>query len=365
LGYQFWRLLFQTGQWGAIDLFVFHRMVTNWFSPVSDSSRGSLYPPATFVFLFPLVGWLEGTPLRWFWAVVNLATLGGLIYLMIDAAGAKSRHERAFIALIPLAIYATGAMIGNGQIGLVTLLLLLFGIYSMYRYNNWRADLGALAFLASLIKPTISAPFGWIFLFVCGKFRHTLLVGIGYIILTLFASAFRQDSLLVLLQQWLARGTNTAAQFEYGISNLSIWLGEAGLMAWILSAALIAMIGLGGWVWFHRDRDLWLILGVTAFVARLWTYHAWYDDVLILLPIIALYRIAKSAGTTGNRDVIAGILFALLLIFSLAPGGLYLFPPPWNSIYVAVQVLIWLASLIFLLFQPKHAQPNSSAMEKT
>jgi hypothetical protein len=38
---------------------------------------------------------------------------------------------------------------------------------------------------------------------------------------------------------------------------------------------------------------LWLLLGVTALVARFWTYHRWYDDLLILLPMIALFRIAQ------------------------------------------------------------------------
>ena len=59
LGYQFWRLLFQSGKWGAIDLLNFRREVLNWFSPASgETNRGFLYPPATFVLLFPLVGWL-------------------------------------------------------------------------------------------------------------------------------------------------------------------------------------------------------------------------------------------------------------------------------------------------------------------
>jgi hypothetical protein len=34
---------------------------------------------------------------------------------------------------------------------------------------------------------------------------------------------------------------------------------------------------------------------------------------------------------------------------TLAPGGLYLLPAPWNQLYVVAQVVLWLAACVFLL----------------
>ena len=65
--------------------------------------------------------------------------------------------------------------------------------------------------------------------------------------------------------------------------------------------------------------------------------------------MIALFRLAKQRPTTAGADVVAGILLAITMLVMLAPGGLFLFPPPWNMRYVAGQVIVWIIGLIFLL----------------
>ena len=32
LGYEFWRLLWQQGRWGAIDLKTYHHLIADWFA---------------------------------------------------------------------------------------------------------------------------------------------------------------------------------------------------------------------------------------------------------------------------------------------------------------------------------------------
>ena len=93
-------------------------------------------------------------------------------------------------------------------------------------------------------------------------------------------------------------------------------------------------------------------MGVAAYVARLWTYHRWYDDMLILLPMVALFRVAKSRPTIGDADVTAGVLLGLTLLLMLAPGGLFVLPPPWNGVYLAAEVTVWLAAVVFLAGGP-------------
>ena len=84
---------------------------------------------------------------------------------------------------------------------------------------------------------------------------------------------------------------------------------------------------LGFWIYRHRDADLWVLLGVAAIVACFWTYHRSYDDVL-LLPMVALFLMAKGGSS------LAGVLLGAAVLLSLAPGGLFLLPPPLNTVYV-------------------------------
>ena len=125
-------------------------------------------------------------------------------------------------------------------------------------------------------------------------------------------------------------------------------LAALGLENWSLPASLLVLIALGVWVYYNRQKDLWLLLGVTAFIARSWTYHRWYDDVLILLPMVAFFRVIKQTPVVRER-VIANVLLAITLLAMLAPGGFYLFPPPWNILYVIGQIIVWSLGLIFLL----------------
>jgi hypothetical protein len=133
-----------------------------------------------------------------------------------------------------------------------------------------------------------------------------------------------------------------------GDDGLYSLLVALGLEPWGPPISVLVLIALGGWIYRHRRKDLWLLLGVTAFVACSWTYHRWYDDLLILLPMVALFRVVKREPANGE-GVVAGALLAATLLVMLAPGGLYLFPPPWKMLYMAGQIIVWIIGLIVLL----------------
>lgn len=357
LGYEFWRLLWQstpiwpTSPVGAVDLNVFYDVVHRWFAgrPVYSEMRNAVHPPATYAILWPLLGWLEPAPARWLWAVTTVATLGWLIYLIVRESGADTLLQRSFVALIPLSMYATGATIGNGQLIVHLLPMLIAGLLLLCRGEcGWREDLLASALvLMALVKVSVSVPFFWIALFVPGRLRPAVLVASGYVALTLIAASFQAPGTPTLFHDWLVRASAVGAR--QGYADLHIGLATLGLEEWILPTSLLVLATLGLWIYRHRHADLWLLLGVTALVARFWTYHRWYDDLLILLPMVALIRIAKEGPSADGGDVMAGVLFVTTLLATLAPGGLYLFPPPWNTLYVGGQVIVWLAVLIFLL----------------
>jgi hypothetical protein len=376
LGYQFWRLLlgstpiWRTSPVGAVDLKLLHRQVHDWFS----EGEAAPYLPASYVILWPVLGWLDVTPARWLWAATTVVALGWLIHLILRESGADTPLERVFVALMPLSVYATGATIGNGQLIVHLLPMLVAGLILLKGRGGWRKDLLAVALvLVTLVKPTVSAPFFWIVVFLPGSLWPALLVSTGYLALTLFAMQVPGTAvspllelpiqIMTLVRQVLdtpTRSVGWAAQDRY--ADLPIWLTRLGLTEWILPTTLLMLAGLGLWVYRHRHRDIWLLLGVSALVTRFLMYHRWYDDLLILLPMVALFRFAKRGASTEGSGVVAGVLLAITMLVMLAPGGLYLFPSPWNRLYAIWQAIVWIIMLVFLLYyartekNARHAQ---------
>jgi len=366
LGTEFWRLLWDTGPNGAKDLRHFHELVLRWFTgrPVySDLEIAGIavYPPASYVILWPLLGWLAVTPARWLWAVTSVGAMVWLVYLILKENHAESPLERTFVGFTLLSMNATGVTIGNGQLILHLLPLLVAGLYLTYyvRYS-WKANLlGAGLLLITLVKPTVSIPFFWIILFRPGKLKIVVLILLGYVTLTLFAVFFQRTELMALLREWLVCAS-ASAQGGYG--DLHILLYTLGLKEWILPASLIVLAALGFWVNFHRNGDLWLLLGVTALFARFWAYHRLYDNLLILLPMIALFRIANRGPSVKGEDVIAGLLLGITTAIMLAPARLLIAPPPWAEMFKGIQVTIWMTVLIFLLHQAWEEKKKKSAI---
>src|SRR5262249_43568202 len=274
--------------------------------------------------------------------------------------------ERRFIALIPLATYGAGATIGNGQLIVHLMPALLSGLLLLREDCNWKNDLAAASLLLfAFVKPNIAIPFFWIVLFAPGRVRPACLLMAGYLILTLFAASINQTGPVSLIRSWIESGMNTASWASVKFDNASIH----GLMSALGHpelnpvASLFLLCGLGFWVFCNRRKNMWLLIGVTAFVARFWTYHGWYDDVLILLPMVTLFRITRYRVENSDQGITAGVLFVLMLLSIMAPGGRYLFPNPWNVVYIFGQISVWLTVLLFLItYARSHTDLGNAGM---
>jgi hypothetical protein len=334
--------------------------VKAWFrgEPVYGAVATAVYPPASYAILWPLVGWLGHTPARWLYAFTAAAAMAWLVPLLVRVSGANSRLERVMIGLIPLCVYATGATIGNGQIIVHIMPGLITGLLLLCRGSSGLAKdmLGSFLVAVALVKPSVTAPFLWLVLFVPGRLRPALLTACGYVGITALAISFQESDLLSLIGAF-SMGTErmlvSAEALKYSHTNLQSWLPPLGLGEWIPATSLALFGGLGVWTFLHRRCDVWLLTGVAALVARFWIFHGWYDDLLVVLPLITLFRDAKSGGSRKADPWVAGVLFAATLLTLMAPGGLYLFPRPWNQVYVAGQTVVWLAVLVFLLVQAR------------
>lgn len=377
LGDEMLRLVWRSGRTAAIDLHARHTDVHAWFAglPVYQTMVAPTYPPASHALLWPFLGWLPFDAARWFWAATTVVALAVMTWLVVRESGATGTWPRAFAALMLLAMNATGVAIGNGQLILHVLAPLVGGLLLIHRgRGSWAEDLVASAcVIFAMVKVTLAAPFLWLVLFAPPsatgdrvwpwRLRPTVLVAAGYVALTVFAASFQDGGLALQLREWLRVGREVSARGgDY--ANLNAWLNEAGLSRLVLPVSLVMLVALGAWLYRYRRLDLWVRLGVAALVARFWSYHRVYDDVLVVLAMVALLRIVTSVDRSNRaiaavpapdgavRDARArGVATAIIgtaMFFMLLPARLGTAPPPWSSIFNGTHTITWLAMLAFL-----------------
>ncbi len=348
---EFERLLFDQSFNGATDLKFRHRDVQNWFAGVPVySDKDAIYPPASFVLLWPFVGWLSVSSARILWAITSVPALGWLIVLLLKQSQGMHILEKMFVVLLAPAMYATGATIGNGQLILHLLPVLLASLLLVEKRGPcWKRDLASASlFLFALVKPAITIPFVWLYLFRSERWRPVLLTVLGYAAITWFAVSFQSAPLTGLLGEWLNRGS--AAALRGGYANVHSWLSTLGLSQIILPVTGVIWISLGIWIRANRRADFWLLLGVTGLVARLSIYHRLYDDLLVIFAIIALFRLYREQARSQTA-----LVLAVLWASALAPARLLTFPAPWNLLFEAGQATTWLITLVYLILECRKA----------
>jgi Glycosyltransferase family 87 len=361
LAHEAQRLVAGADRFSAWDLKLRHREVRHWFAgePVYRELAGASYPPASYPLLWPLLGWLPVSGARWLWALTLAGALGLFIRLLLRESGAETWIERAFIVLLALSMDATASTVALGQLTIHLLLPLLAGLLLLARgRGSWRSDLCAsLLILGACVKPTITLPFCWLVLFLPRRLRPALLVALEYAALTAFAVAFQQQGLPELLHDWRMR-TSMVSLYS-GHLHLRRVLVFAGLGDWALPAALGALAALGAWLYRYRRADPWLLIGITAIVARVWTYHRLYDDVLFLFPIVALFQIAKRALAAGGSDVRSELLLGATVLATLIPGYRMAYSS-WADGWEVAQAVLWTAVLLFLAGHVRSAHHHPS-----
>ena len=390
---EFGRLIWYQGNSGAIDLKIFYEAVQLWFSgaPTYGELPSAVYPPASYLMLWPFLGWLTVSPARILWAMMTVFALAWLVYLVIHESKADSWHEQALIGLLPL-FYATRTGIGNGQLVVFVMPLLIAGVLRLRQPQRQlhQTLLATMMIIGALIKPNVSAPFFWIVLFasVGKRYSPAIMVILGYGALTLWAAMFQDDGAIALMQQWFNQaevGAEFGAQAGgYANQNSLMSLLEAStnldqypLLRYVgdfeLNTPLtLLMLGaLGIWVGWYHNAEIWVLLGICAIIARFWTYHRIYDDILILLPIIATFRTYKqltgnsvkpsnsvSPMPSSNKSIssleahwvtkMAGSLWIIAYIAAVMPANWLEIEGVMGAAFQVFQIVTWLGLLGFL-----------------
>jgi hypothetical protein len=357
----------------AIDLLIRMSEVRRWFAgiPIYGDADSANYPPATYALLWPLIGWLGEAPARLLYGMTMLISVVAIAWIGARVSGARSRSAIAFMALLVLPLGATQITVWIGQLGLhvVACLLgaaaILFGTRpadpqaatsdgaagTATPATSWPADIAAGALLAlSLVKPTLSAPIVVAIVLGAGRWRPGVLGAAFYLGATVIAAAFQEASTIGLIVQWLGR--EDIMNLPLGSVNTHLWLYWLGVEGTMLPASLLWLLALMAWTWRHRTIDRWVVVGVAALVSRLWIHHRAFDDVLLVIPAIVLFRIAAAS---RGRDDATAVSAALLLALVYGSGHA---PYAWLSgesrtLWLVTEIgrtVIWLATLVFLVW---------------
>ena len=372
------RLVWRSDWTAALDLKSRHAEVHAWFAgaAVYGTMQDPTYPPATFAMLWPFLGWLPFEPARWLWAATTVVALAAMTWLILRESGATGAWERAFVALMLLAMNETGVAIGNGQLILHVLPILVFGLLLIYRGSGSLAeDLTASAcVLFAMVKVTLAAPFLWLVLLAPNqrvdsrwRVRPTLLVAAGYVALTFFAASFQDGNVVQQLRDWM-RVVQAVSTHGGDYANLNAWLTAAGLARLVPAVSVGTFIALGIWLYRYRHGDLWVRLGVVAIFTRFWAYHRLYDDVLVVLALVALFRITTSVVQVhGAKDrhvrAAAIALIATSMVFLLLPARLGTSPTPWHQLFDLSHAVTWFGMLSFLCWHAQFATDQPAARE--
>lgn len=342
-----------SGADGAFDMRLRHREVHRWFADESvygDIERGD-YPPASYVILWPLLGWLDLAAARMLWAVTGLAGLAWLAWVGVRESGARAAAPVLLLALLPFSVYPSSATLAMGQLMNHVLPAILAALLLLRRGPpRWSRDIAAAGLMiAALVKPPIAVPFFLAMLLFPDRVRPAVLVIGGYAAVTLLAAAFRSEPLSFTLFGWLGE----TPQVLDGHSNVHKWLALAGLPQLMLPASLGILLWLGWWLRRYRMSDVWLLLGVCGVVAQLWLHHRVYDHLLLVVPMVTLFRVAHGAGD-AHTSTVAAVLFAATWATLHLPASMLTGAPPLSILLEAVQTAVWLLVLAFLVQRTRH-----------
>ncbi len=347
----------------AGDLIWRYFEVRRWYRgiPVYGDIVQAVYPPATYLLLWPVLGWISIENAPWMWLGLTVVASCWLMCVAVRESRPASFPERLFVATIPLFPNAFWNTLGMGQMGVIIVAILLATIFLLVWVKpSWPRDiLAALLFVFALAKPQISAPFFWIVLILPNGIRVGVMAVVAYAAATWAASIPQPAGVVDLVSNWLYRTTTIYNARSTGIrndQNLGSILITSGFRRAEKPTSLALLAALGILVYFRRKAQLWDLLAITSVVSRIWTYHLAYDDVIFIIPMIAAFRAAKERRT--RLETWAATIVLALLLANL--GSIYNF-----RLLQQAGIFVWGITLAFFIYRVRRAPTAASEDSRT
>ncbi len=287
----------------------------------------SLYPPMTYAVLSPL-GALDWPGARAGWLIINvLATLAVLAWLVRRRPARASAWSVLLVLAAVLASAPLHTTLAFGQLGLVTLALMLPAMTLALRgasetTSRWDTAFAGVALaLAGALKPQLLAPIAVALLFTSAWRSVWFGVAVG-VVITLIAS-------LRIEATWLAHWIENVRSFaDTGFADPSASNDRAYQMIHLspllhrlmppdaarpLALLLPIVLFLLGIMRHVRSRDVLRLLSLASVVTLLVTYHRTYDAVMLAVPLVwAWARLVRH-----RRDTISWCVLVMLLLLAM------------------------------------------------
>ncbi len=304
---------------------------------------GSGYPPWAFFWsalFIPPVSWPVARV--WFF-LMNVIALLLIVMFACRAAPSNLVSHKLLLALTVLGASPLCSTLVNGQWGVILCAILVICV--SYRERLGRVPLGILYAIA-LLKPTFSFAHASVF-FNRRLYLSLMVAFIATVAAAMIVGRHVATSPLVMVKQMLVQ-TSRWKDNSYSIPDVLIFIGVTRSLAFFgcLGFATILSIVL---VQGSQNAPLFE-MAICSTLARLFTYHQSYDDILIVFLAIALGQLFLKRPAVGHATMFVVILTALCLPLHLAD-----FP-----IIQALHLVIWTAGLAWLVYFTRYAKEAKS-----
>jgi len=299
------------------------------------------YPPASYLMLWPLIGWCGFEDARVIWTFVLLLSLSATSVLAWIITRDCPLPARWLAAAMPWAAFPTAYAFHYGQLGPPCLALALAAAVSMRFAKQPRPWLVAGCLALSLVKPSYSL--GWLagLPSLRGGLASLIRTVALYGSLTIAAVAAGSGPLSERLFGWIRNGMTWTDTGSGSVASL-------GLGAWTLpaSAALLGVFAAGCWFW---RPSYWTVWGIGAVVGRWFTHHNPVDDSLLLLPALLALRELATPATSRRRFIANTGAFLLATVALSLPTRLHAMGGLATRVFLLVPALAFAACLFALL----------------
>ncbi len=302
--------------------------------PRSDLGAPGIVGDPPWAFVSGALLFAPGWPaVRWTYAALNLLALGGIGRWAWKQGRPFGWRGAWLLSASALALGAHSTTLGVGQTGTIVVALLAAAL--MLEERGKSAGSGFLVGVANL-KVNVAAPFLLPFL---ARRRVTALGAAAayWTVSSCLVWWWIETDPVECLRQMLW-GASILEEADAGVLSLLARAGVGGPLAVAVLAGGTCCLG---W-WILRrlvDRPPLVAFAVACVVARLWTYHRVYDNVLLVFLLVAL-------GVAFLRERSARYACGFLAV------GFSLWTPTRfadGAGLATVHLLIWLAGATLLL----------------
>ncbi|HUO08347.1 MAG TPA: glycosyltransferase family 87 protein [Phycisphaerae bacterium] len=305
---------------------------------------GTVYPGWAYISALLFVGVPRAVLQNYYaaWMILSLAAMFAWGWTTGRMWGLRASLLFA-LSLTAIAGWTRAIYLGNYPL-LLVLLLIVTLLLAERGHPLW----AGLVLGIVLLKPTLTGPFVLVFL-VRRDFKTVAVAGIYLAACSLVCWWLTRTDPLEMTRQMFAAG-RVWVSGGYGPVQYLIRLGAAPQNATLIIGLLGFVLGVAAMV-LARTKDLLVLFGIASIIARLWSYHYYYDDGVMLFALIAL---AVMAMRTND---------SLLTLAFLAMGASLWAPAKLTETHLIVQLLqivIWIA-VVVVLVQHERARRNEGA----